>query len=114
MTHDFEGFQKLSKEQLETATTTSSSFAKSIQTIVAETTDYSKKSLETSSAFVKTLLGAKSLDSALRLQLDYAKSSHAVFAAQVTRIAELYCNLAKETFKPIELAITKVQATELG
>ncbi len=80
-----------------------------MQTIAAETADYSKKSLESSSAFFEKLVGAKSLDVAIQLQSEYAKTSYAHFVAQATKISELYSNLAKEVFKPIEVAMSKVQ-----
>jgi hypothetical protein len=110
MTNNFEEFQKYGKEQLEAATTVAASLAKGLQTIAAETTDYSKKSLESSSAFVEKLLGAKSLDNAIQIQSEYAKTTYEGFVAQATKIGELYTNLAKEAFKPMESAIAKVQA----
>jgi|ERR1700741_222659 phasin family protein len=111
MTNNFEEFQKYGKEQLEAATTVAASLAKGLQTIAAETTDYSKKSLESSSAYVERLLGAKSLDNAIQIQSEYAKSAYEGFVAQATKLGELYTNLAKEAFKPVESAFAKVQAT---
>jgi hypothetical protein len=110
MANNFEDFQKFGKEQIETATSTSTNLAKSLQTIAAETADYSKKSLENGSAFFEKLLGAKSLDTAIQIQSEYAKTSYAHFVAQATKIGELYSNLAKEVFKPIEVAMSKVHA----
>lgn len=110
MTNNFEEFQKYGKEQLEAATTVAASLAKGLQTIAAETTDYSKKSLENSSAYVEKLLGAKSLDNAIQIQSEYAKSAYEGFVAQATKMGELYTNLAKEAFKPVESAFAKVQS----
>ncbi len=110
MSNNFEEFQKYGKEQLEAATSVASTLAKGFQTIAAETTDYSKKSLESNSAFVEKLLGAKSLDNAIQIQSEYAKSAYEGFVAQATKIGELYTNLAKEAFKPVETAFAKVQA----
>src|SRR5271154_6086087 len=105
MTNNFEEFQKYGKEQLEAASTVAASLAKGLQTIAAETTDYSKKSLENSSAFIEKILGAKSLDNAIQIQSEYAKSAYEGFVAQATKIGELYTSLAKEAFKPVETAI---------
>jgi hypothetical protein len=105
MANSFEDFQKISKTQLESATATSKSFVKGLQAIAAETTDYSKKSLEGGSAFLEKLLGAKSFESAVQLQSEYAKASYADFVAQATKIGELSSNLAKDTLKSIETAI---------
>jgi hypothetical protein len=100
-----EGIQKFSKAQLASAAVASQSFVKGLQAIAAETTDYSKKSLENGSAFLEKLLGVKSLESAIQLQSEYAKSAYAGFVAQATKIGELYSHLAKEAFKPIQSVI---------
>jgi hypothetical protein len=100
-----EGIQKFSKAQLASAAVTSQSFVKGLQAIAAETTDYSKKSLENGSAFLEKVLGVKSLESAIQLQSEYAKSAYADFVAQATKIGELYSHLAKEAFKPIQSVI---------
>jgi phasin family protein len=110
MTANFDEIQKFGKEQLEAASSVAASLAKGFQTIAAETTDYSKKSLESNSAYVEKLLGAKSLDNAIQIQSEYAKSAYEGFVAQATKIGELYTSLAKEAFKPVESALAKVQA----
>ena len=110
MATNFDDFQKIGKEQLEAATTAAASLAKGFQTIAAEATDYSKKSLESSSAYVEKLLGAKSLDTAIQIQSEYAKTAYEGFIAQATKMGELYSNLAKEAFKPVEGAIAKAQS----
>jgi hypothetical protein len=68
--------------------------------IVAEATDYTKRSLDGRLAFIEKLVGAKSFDSASRIQSEYAKTSFEGFAAQATKMGELYSDLAKVTFKP--------------
>ena len=90
--------------------TTSFPFGTILQTIVTEGTDYAKKSMDKRTAFVEELLGAKSLETVIRIQSEYAKTSYTDFAAQATKMGELYSDLAKACFKPIETAITKVQA----
>jgi hypothetical protein len=54
--------------------------------IVAEATDYTKKSLDGRLAFIEKLVGAKSFDSAFRIQSEYAKTSFEGFVAQATKI----------------------------
>jgi len=110
MANNLDDFQKFSKEQLEAATTSSSSFLKSLQTIAAETTDYSKKSFEDGAAFLEKLRSVKSFESAIQIQAEYAKASYAAFIAQAKKIGELYSNLSKEAFKPVETVIAKVQS----
>ncbi len=102
--------QKFGKEQLETASSVAASLAKGLQTIAAETLDYSKKSIESRSAFVEELLSAKSLDDAIQIQSEHATSAYEGFVAQATKLGELYTILAKEAFKPLESTLAKVQA----
>lgn len=110
MTNNFEEFQKFGKDQLDATTSAAASLAKGFQTIAAETTDYSKRTIEDNSAFFERLIGAKSLDNAIQIQSEYAKSAYEGFVAQATKMGELYSNLAKEAFRPWESAISKVQS----
>ena len=50
------------------------------------------------------------LDSAIQIQQDYAKSSYETLVAQATKFGELYTSLAKEAFKPVEAAVAKAQS----
>ena len=110
MFKNIEDLQAFSKDQLDSATATANALTKGVQQIAAEATDFSKKSLETQTAFVEKLFGAKSLDTAIQIQQDYAKSSYETFVTQATKFGELYTSLAKEAFKPVEAAVAKAQA----
>lgn len=108
MANEFDDIQKFGKEQFDAAAAATTNFTKTLQAIATETADYSKKSIESSSAFVEKLLGAKSYESAIQIQSDYWKSSYAGFVAEATKLSELYSSLAKEAFKPIEAVFSKV------
>ncbi len=110
MATNFEEYQNFGKEQLEAVQAAATEVSKQLQAIAAEATDYSKKSLESGSAFVEKLLGVNKLEDAIKLQQDYAKSSYEGFVAQATKMGELYANVAKVAFKPVEGAIAKVKA----
>ena len=56
---------------------------------------------------LEKLFGAKSLDKAIEIQTDYAKTAYEGFVAQATKIGELYADLAKETYKPYEGFVAK-------
>ncbi|MGP0008329.1 MAG: phasin family protein, partial [Methylocella sp.] len=90
MAYQFDGFPKFGKEQLEAVTATSSSLAKGWQTIAAESSEYSKKSFENSSAFFEKLLGAKSFESGVQIQSEYAKTFFDGFFEYVKKTGELY------------------------
>jgi hypothetical protein len=109
MSNNLDELQSFGKEQLETAGAAAASMAKGLQTIAAETTDYSKKTFETHSAYAEKLLRAKSLDEALQTQSEYAKSAYENFVSQSTKIRDLYAHVAKEAFKPVESMVAKVQ-----
>jgi len=111
MSYDFEAFQKLGQDQLEAASAAMTEVAKGLQAIATEAGDFSKKSLEDSSVFVEKLVGAKKLDEAISLQTEFAKSAYEGFIAQATKLGEMYQAVAKEAFKPVEGAISKLQAS---
>ena len=112
MAYLFDDFQKFGKEQLEVVTTSSSSLAKGWQTIAAESSEYSKKSFENGSAFLEKLLGAKSLENAIQIQSEYAKTFFEELVGYVTKTGELYSNLAKACFNPTELTMSDMQGTK--
>jgi len=109
LTVNIYNFQKLSTEQLESNASAASSFLDTVQAIAAEASNYSRRSLESRSSFVAKLLGATTFESAIQIHSEYAKTSYAGFIAYLMKMTDLRANLAKEFFKPIETAITKVQ-----
>ena len=88
----------------EAFTTVTTSSTKGLQAIAAETTDYSKKSFEKSRVLFEKLIGVTKIDEAIQLQSDFAKSAYEDFLAHATKIGEMYSSLAKEAFKPINVA----------
>ena len=104
--------QKFSKDNMDAAMKSFGAYSKAGQAIAAEVADYSKKSFEDGSKVMEKLLGAKSLDKAIEIQTDYAKTAYEGFVAQATKIGELYADLAKETYKPFEGYATKVAAAK--
>ncbi len=107
MTNLFEDFQKMSKENMDTAMANMGLVSQTFQSIATETADYSKKSFEDTSAAVEKLMAVKSLDKAFEVQSDFAKSSYEDFVGQATKIGEMYTSMAKEVYKPIEDVVNK-------
>jgi len=110
MTPNFEEFQKFSKQQMDAVNAVASTMTKGFQQIAAESTDYSKKAFAANTEVVEKLLGAKSVDTAIQIQSEYAKTAYEGFVAQASRINELIVKLATEAFKPVETAIANVSA----
>jgi hypothetical protein len=98
---NIEEFQQRGKEQYEAVIASAGTVTKGVQAIATAYADYSKKSFEESKTFVEKLAGVKSIEKAVELQTDYAKTAYELFMAEMTRIGELYNELAKETYKPL-------------
>lgn len=108
MFENFETIQKLSKDNVDVALKSFGAVSKGVQAIAVEFADYSKKSFETGTSAFEKLAGVKSLDKAIEVQTDYFKTAYEGFVAEATKIGELYADLAKETYKPLEGAISKI------
>jgi hypothetical protein len=102
-----EDIQQYGKEQLETAVASAATLQNGIQAIASAYGDYTKKSFEDTRSFVEKLSGVKSLDKAMEVQTEYAKSTYDTFVAESQKIAGLYTDLAKQTFKPLEGMVAK-------
>jgi phasin family protein len=107
MMQQFESIQKVGKENVDAALKAFGAASKGMQTIAVETTDFTKKSFEQSTAVVEKLVAVKTLDKAFEVQADYAKTAYEGFVAQATKIGELYTAMAKDAFKPFEAVIAK-------
>jgi hypothetical protein len=102
-----EDFQQYGKEQLESVVASATTVQNGLQAIATAYGDYTKKSYEDSKSFVEKLSGVKSLDKALEVQTEFAKSAYDTFLADSQKIAGLYTDLAKQTFKPLEGLVAK-------
>lgn len=111
MAAQYENAQKVGKEQIETSLKAFGAFSKGLQGIAAEIADYTKKSFEESTSTFEKLVSAKSLDKAIEIQTDFAKTAYEGLVAESTKISELYTDLAKETFKPYEGIFARAQAS---
>lgn len=99
----FEDFQKFAN--VDALNKAFAAQQKSVQAIATEAQDYSKKQFEAGSQFVEKLLGVKTLDKAIEVQTDYAKSSYEGFVAYANKLGELVTASAKEAAKPFEAAL---------
>lgn len=112
MFKNLEDMQKVGKEQFDAVAAISNNFSKGLQQIATETAEYTKKSFESANAVTEKLVGAKSLEAAVEVQTEYAKSAYEAFVAQAKKMGDLYTSLAKDTFKPVEMAVAKAQAAK--
>jgi hypothetical protein len=78
-----------------------------VQAIATAYGDYTKKSFEDTKSYVEKLSGVKSIDKVIEVQTEFAKSAYEMFVAESQKIAGLYTDLAKQTFKPLESIAAK-------
>ena len=102
MVKNFEDLQAVGKENVDATLKSFGALSKSGQAIAVELADYSKKAFQDGSAALEKLLGVKSLDKAIEVQTEYAKTAYEGFVAEATKLGGLYSDLAKETYKPFE------------
>ena len=105
MIKNFDDFQKLGQQNVDTAMKMLGERSKGWQAIAAEMTDYTKRSFEEGTATVEKLLSAKSVEQAVEIQTGYAKRAYDDYMHQVSKLGGLYTELAKEAYKPVEKAL---------
>ena len=99
------------REQIGTAVASTNSFAGSFQAIATAYSDYTKKSFEDTRSFVEKLSGAKSVDKAIEIQTEFAKSAFETFMAESQKIGALYRDLATQSYKPFGGFLAKMTPT---
>jgi hypothetical protein len=102
-----EDIQQYGKEHIESVVASATTVQTGLQAIASAYGDYTKKSFEDTKSFVEKLSGVKSLDKALEVQTDYAKSAYETFMVESQKIAGMYSDLAKQSFKPLEGLVAK-------
>ena len=70
--------------------------------ITTAQTDFAKSSFEASKAYFEKLAGVKSPDKFMELTMEHTKSAFETFAAESTKIGNLYKNFATEAFSSIK------------
>jgi hypothetical protein len=107
MIRNFDEVQKLGKDGVEASLKSFNAASKGVQAIAIEVADYARKSFEHNTAAFEELLGVRTLESAIEVQTQYARTAYEGFVAEATKLGELYADIAKETYKPLEAYFTK-------
>jgi hypothetical protein len=102
-----EQFQRASKDGLDASVRSLGEVGKGFQAIAATIVDYSKKNFEDSTHAFEQLVGAKSFEQALEIQSQYAKRAFDAYVAQASKIGQMYADLARNAYQPVEQAATK-------
>jgi hypothetical protein len=89
-----------SRERIDAVDASTNSFPGGFQAIATAYSDYTRKSFEDTRSFVEKLSGVKSVDKAIEIQTEFAKSAFETFMAESQKIGALYRDLATESCKP--------------
>jgi hypothetical protein len=79
-------------------TISSNGFAGGIQAIAIAYGDYTKRSFEDTKSFVEKLSSVRSIDKAVEVQTEFARTAYETFVQEAQIIAALYGDLAKQTY----------------
>lgn len=85
-------------------------WSKGAQAIAIEVIDYAKKSAESSAQAWEKLVGAKTLEGALEVQSQYARSTYQEFVAETAKLGELYVEFAREACAPLRTVFSEPSA----
>ena len=102
-----EEFQRVSKDGFDASVRSLGEVNKGFQAIAATVTDYSKKAFEDGTRAFEQLIGAKSFEQAFEIQSQYAKKAFDAYIAQLSKLGEMYVDLARNAYKPVEQAAAK-------
>src|ERR1700737_3421174 len=97
--------------EVDTGTASANAFPGGFQAIAAAYGDYTKKSFEDTKLFVEKLAGVKSLDKAIEVQTEFAKTAYETFVTESQKISALYGDLAKQSYKPFGGILAKMTPT---
>lgn len=109
MLNNFEAWPTLGKDGVEATAQSFAAATKGAQAIAVEYADYARKSFEQGTTALEKLAGARTFDRALEVQSEYARTAYEGFVTQATRIGELYADVAKQAYKPIEGYAAKIK-----
>ena len=103
--------QQNGQNRPDTAMASASGFSSGFQAIATAYGDYTKKSFEDTKSFVEKMSGVRSLDKAIEVQTEFAKTAYETFVAESQKIGALYGDLAKQSYKPFGGFVAKMTPT---
>jgi hypothetical protein len=80
---------------------------KGFQAIAAEVTDYSKTAFEDATRAFQQLVTSKSAVQAFEIQSQYAKKAYDAYVGEVSKLGEMWVDLARNAYKPVERVVAK-------
>ncbi len=108
MVKNLDDLNVLGKENVDATLKSFGALSKGAQAIAVEMADYSKKSFEEGSALLEKLFGVKTVEKAVQVQSDYLNGAYGSFVSEAAKLGELYTDLAKQAYKPLEGCFSKM------
>jgi len=102
-----EEFQRIGKDGFDASVRSLGEVNKGFQAIATTVADYSKTAFEDGTRAFEQLIGAKSFEQALEIQSQYAKKAFDAYIAQASKLGEMYVDLARSAYKPVEQVAAK-------
>ena len=99
------------EKRLDAATASTNTFPSCFQAIAGAYGEYTKKSFEDTKSFVEKLSAVRSLDRAIEVQTELAKTAYETFVSESQKIGALYGDLAKQSYKPFGGFVAKMTPT---
>lgn len=107
MIKNADDMQKIGNANLDATISSFGVIRKGTQAIATEIADFSRRAFESGTKTVENLLNAKSLDKAVEVQGEYAKSAYEGYVNLATKLGQIYADLAKEISKLYESLLRK-------
>ena len=102
-----EEFQRASKDGFDASVRSVGEINRGFQAIADTVVDYSKKSFEDGTRTFEQLIGAKSFEQVWEIQAQYAKKAFDAYIAHSSKLGEMYVDLARNAYQPVEQAVAK-------
>jgi hypothetical protein len=102
-----DNFQKIGKDKYDAMVRSYCELNKGLQAIATRWTEFSKQSFEDATRTFERLVSVKSLEQVFEIQSAYAKRAYDNWVAEASKLGEMYANVAREAYKPVEKAVTK-------
>jgi hypothetical protein len=100
-------FRKIGKDNYDAALRSCGELNKGFQAIAARMTDYSKHAFNDATRAFEQLVGAKSIEHAIEIQSQYVKKAYDAWLAEASRLGEMYADMARSAYEPVERAVAK-------
>jgi hypothetical protein len=100
-------FQRMHKDNYDAMVRSYGELNKGLQAIATRWTNFSKQAFEDATRTFEKLVGVKSFEQAIEIHSAYAKRAYDSWVAEATKLGEMYADVAREAYKPVEKAVAK-------